>query len=193
MGMGSLMSRQQTTAASIAISAMGDGSFQNALISNVGTLDLEGGLGDFNGDGKLDLIGVSGTQLAWFQGNGDGTFQTPSTYYSVGADTRAIIAADLNGDGKLDLITVQSSPTNTFTVLLGNGDGTFQLGVPDPLGSNLGGGIIGDFNAEGKLDLVLSDEAGTLSTLPLAREWRRYLSKPAFVAERLACRCYGGL
>jgi len=119
------------------------------------------GVGDFNGDGKLDLIGVEGTQLGWLQGNGDGTFQTPSTFYSLGGDTGRIIAADLNGDGRLDVITVQDT-VSTFTVLLGNGDGTFQTGVAYPTGG--GGGVIGDFNADGKLDLALSD-ASTPSTL----------------------------
>ncbi len=140
----------------------GDGTFQNALISNVGTLNTFGGVGDFNGDGKLDLIGVlASNQLGFIQGNGDGTFQTPTTYYSVGANTGRILAADLNGDAKLDLITVQGSPTNTFTVLLGNGDGTFQAQTPSPVGSSLSGGAVGDLNADGKLDLVLSDYANT--------------------------------
>ena len=122
----------------------GDGTFQNALKSNVGTLNTFGGVGDFNGDGKLDLIGVlASNQLAFVQGNGDGTFQTPSTYYSVGANTGRILAADLNGDAKLDLITVQGSPTNTFTVFLGNGDGTFQAQTPYPVGSSLSGGLVG--------------------------------------------------
>jgi FG-GAP-like repeat/FG-GAP repeat len=140
----------------------GDGTFQNPLPSASGTWDNLGGVGDFNGDGKLDLIGVSGTQLIWLQGNGDGTFKTPITYYSVGANTERIIAADLNGDDKLDLITVQDAPTNTFTVMLGNGDGTFQPPVVYPEGTTLSGGVIGDFNADGKLDLVLSNSTDTL-------------------------------
>jgi hypothetical protein len=79
-----------------------------------------GGVGGFSGDGKLDLIGVfANNQLGFIQGNGDGTFRSSSTYYSVGANTEKILAADLNGDGKLDLITVQDLPTNTFTVFLG--------------------------------------------------------------------------
>lgn len=142
----------------------GGGTFQNPVISNVGIVDLEGGVGDFNGDGKLDLIGIEGTQLAWFQGNGDGTFQTPSTYTPIGPDTSTIIAADLNRDGKLDLITVQFTPTNTYTVMLGNGDGTFQAGVVNPIGGSLSEGIIGDFNADGKLDLVLATNSDTVSS-----------------------------
>ena len=88
--------------------------------------------------------------------------QTPSTYYALGADTAVVIADDLNGDGKLDLITVQWSPTNTFTVLLGNGDGTFNLQTPVSVGSSLSGGAIGDINADGKLDLILSNSTNTL-------------------------------
>jgi hypothetical protein len=140
----------------------GDGTFQNPSISSIGNFDVLGGVGDFNGDGKLDLIGVTGTQLAFLQGNGDGTFQTPSTYYSLGSDTQRIIAADLNGDDKLDLITVQNSPTNTFTVFLGNGDGTFKAGVSYPIGSALSGGVIGDLGADGKLDLALFNQTNTI-------------------------------
>jgi hypothetical protein len=140
----------------------GDGTFQSPLISSVGSLDTLGGVGDFNQDGKLDLIGVSGTQLAFLQGNGDGTFKTPSTFYTLGSNTGRIIAADLNGDGKLDLITVQDSPTNSFTVLLGNGNGTFTLLTPNSIGNDLSGGVIGDFSADGKLDLVLSNQTNTI-------------------------------
>jgi FG-GAP-like repeat/Abnormal spindle-like microcephaly-assoc'd, ASPM-SPD-2-Hydin len=151
----------------------GDGTLQNPLVSASATFSAPssdaigaiGGVGDFDGDGKLDLIAVVGTQLSWLRGNGDGTFQSPSTTYSVAANTSRIIAADLNGDGKLDLITVQS-PDPTYTVFLGNGDGTFQPGVAYPSGGiPLSGGVIGDFNSDGKLDFVLSDNSETLLVL----------------------------
>jgi hypothetical protein len=145
----------------------GDGTFQNPVISNIDNLELVGALGDFNGDGKLDFIGIEGSQLGWFEGNGDGTFQTPSTFYPVGANSDAVFAADLNGDGKLDLITVQSSTNGTYTVMLGNGDGTFQSGAVYSLGFPLVDELaVGDFDADGKLDLVLAGgnngSAGTL-------------------------------
>jgi hypothetical protein len=165
----------------------GDGTFQNPVTSDNG-VNLVAGVGDFNGDGKLDLIGVEGTQftqLVWLQGNGDGTFQAPSTYYTLGTDTGRIIAADLNGDGKLDLITVQDAPTNTFTVLLGNGNGTFQLGTPYPIGSSLRGGVIGDFNADGKLDLVLSNPATTPDTLLLPGNGDGTFQSPLVLASGL--------
>jgi len=141
----------------------GDGTFRSPVISNTGSflqnIAFLGGVGDFNRDGKLDLIGISGTQLAFLQGNGDGTFQAPSTFYPVqaGGQNGTIVAADLNGDDKLDLITLQYPPTNTFTVLLGNGDGTFTVQPPYPIsGSINGAAAIGDFYANGKLDLVVS-------------------------------------
>ena len=138
----------------------GDGTFQSPVISNTGSflqnLQFVGGVGDFNRDGKLDLIGISPTQLAFLQGNGDGTFQAPSTFYPVNG---SVNAADLNGDDKLDLITVQYPPTNTVTVLLGNGDGTFtpQPAYPVSISMNSPAAVIGigDFYANGKLDLVV--------------------------------------
>jgi hypothetical protein len=75
----------------------------------------------------------------------------------VGADSDAVFAADLNGDGKVDLITVQSATNGTYTVMLGNGDGTFQAGAVYSLGIRLFSELAtGDFNAGGKLDLVLT-------------------------------------
>lgn len=140
----------------------GDGTFQNPVLSDATSSYSLAAVGDFNGDGKLDLIGFLSTGIAFIQGNGDGTFQTPSTSYTLGPNTDRVIAADLNGDAKLDLIAVQNSPTNTFTVLLGNGDGTFNLQTPVSVGSSLSGGAIGDLNADGKLDLILSDDTNTL-------------------------------
>ena len=145
----------------------GDGTFQNPVISNINNLNLAGAVGDFNGDGKLDFIGIEGLQLGWFKGNGDGTFQPASTFYTVGANSDAVFAADLNGDGKLDLITVQAS-ADTYTVMLGNGDGTFQAGSVYSVGTSLSYELaIGDFNADGKLDLVLAADTNQSGTLLL--------------------------
>ena len=72
-------------------------------------------------------------------GNGDGTFQPAVTYLSGGYYTQTVAVADVNGDGKADILVVNdcTSPTNCFytvgdgsvSVLLGNGDGTFQPAV----------------------------------------------------------------
>jgi len=119
----------------------GDGTF--TLKSQQGIFLAPGyaAIGDFNGDGKLDVAVPDGSQVDVFLGNGDGTFQTYVPYAENCA--QMAVAADLNGDGKLDLAI------GSLCVLLGNGDGTFTLSA------NGGGGIaVGDFNGDGKLDVA---------------------------------------
>ena len=132
----------------------GDGTFDNGLTQTPDPLFYLGGVGDYDADGKLDVIGVN-AQLRWFKGNGDGTFQTPSASYSVDSTVGTLVAADVNGDNKLDVIAARPFGS-VFTLFRGNGDGTFQTGVIFPYG---GGSVVGDFNADGKLDIVGGNEA----------------------------------
>lgn len=67
-----------------------------------------------------------------------------------------MITADVNGDGKLDLLTVMDAGTKSgVSVLLGNGDGSFQAPVPYITGTSTLAAALGDFNADGILDLVV--------------------------------------
>src|SRR5262249_39405570 len=59
----------------------------------------------------------------------------PAVTYSTGANPRAVALGDFNGDGRLDLVTANAG-TNTASVLLGNGNGTFQAAASFPVGSN---------------------------------------------------------
>ena len=117
--------------------------------------------GDFNGDGKPDLV-VSNTgagNVIILLGKGDGTFTVESAP-NTGGVPFAIAVADFNGDGKLDL-AVTNRASSSVNVLLGNGDGTFTL---DPVSPATGGEpvsiVTADFNGDGKADLAV---ANTLS------------------------------
>ena len=117
--------------------------------------------GDFNGDGIADLV-VDGSDntITVLLGNGDGTFTAaPAIDVTTGSGS-TIVAADFNQDGKLDL-AVENSPAGTLTILQGQGDGTFKQGT---VISVVSGGstaitapmVDGDFNGDGKTDLIVS-------------------------------------
>ncbi|MGO4516886.1 beta strand repeat-containing protein [Terriglobus sp. 2YAB30_2] len=124
----------------------GDGTFQGASTTNI-TAQLAG---DFNQDGRTDLFATDGVHL----GQTDGTFVTvpaPSAY------SKAVLVFDFNHDGKLDVFTADN------TLLLGNGDGSFQTAKAIDLATGLenSGSLIfvkyftGDFNGDGKADVGL--------------------------------------
>jgi hypothetical protein len=141
----------------------GDGTFQPHIDYPAPGIGYVMAVGDFNQDGKLDLVysttDVNGEELAFLQGNGNGTFQPPVNTFSPEI-VSAIIAADLNGDGKLDLVgsTYQSGDVLAGAwVWLGNGDGTFQSPASYDGGNWSADLAAQDFNADNKLDVVLAN------------------------------------
>jgi hypothetical protein len=75
-------------------------------------------VGDFNGDGKPDLVGLAGGNMALLLGNGDGTFRTMDISYDLGGTM--VVVADFNGDGKPDLAIIGFDAS--FSIWLGNGN-----------------------------------------------------------------------
>ena len=129
----------------------GDGTFQAPIITFGPSSATAAALGDFNGDGKVDLaVGSSFGGVTILLGNGDGTFRQP---IFVSSDPVAdLAAADLTGNGLSDLV-VNSRQTLQTTIFIAKGDGTLQAGPRYP---STGGGdvVLTDFNSDGRIDMV---------------------------------------
>jgi len=165
----------------------GDGTFQPQTVMTLGSgfIGTEAIVtGDFNGDGKLDLVvSTVGTaadqpwQVLVLLGNGDGTFQPPSSFATSGFFIYSIAVADFNGDGQLDLAVVSDAQDINDTtpgvtsILLGNGDGTFQPPVSDTIGYRGRSVAAADVNGDGVLDLLVGTLCGIDSQCQFQTEW----------------------
>jgi hypothetical protein len=158
----------------------GDGAFNQAPIRGNGSVTTAymPAVGDFNGDGKLDLAvtgaGVTGPQdneVTILLGNGDGTFTLANnSTFPTGKAPQAIAVADLNGDGKLDLVIANYGDA-TLTILLGNGDGTFApaSGSPIAVGNAPYAVAVADLNGDGKLDIAVANNGDGAVTVLLGK------------------------
>jgi Bacterial Ig-like domain (group 3)/FG-GAP-like repeat len=117
--------------------------------------------GDFNGDGKLDIAVPNDETYAKagqiLLGNGDGTFSPGVSLSSV--DPSAVVVGDFNRDGFQDVAIVNTGSIGSVDVYLGKGDGTFQVVKKYAVSytSDYRFIAIGDFNRDGKQDLVITD------------------------------------
>jgi Bacterial Ig-like domain (group 3)/FG-GAP-like repeat len=140
-------------------------------------------VGDVNGDGKPDLVVANnclsltacntGGGVTVLLGNGDGTFQPGTIFYSGGQSAESVAIADMNHDGHPDLIVINEahlggSGPGVVGILLGNGDGTFQPVVGYTVGNQLSQALaVGDLNADGNPDVVVvgDEDPGSVSVL----------------------------
>jgi hypothetical protein len=88
-------------------------------------------------------------------GNGDGTFQA-AMRSGLNYDPNSLAIGDFNGDHIPDVVAAGSSNfVGTVSVLLGNGDGTFQAPIDITVPSDFVSGVaVGDFDRDGRLDVV---------------------------------------
>ncbi len=133
--------------------------------SSVGGNPAAIAVGDFNSDGKMDVVTANqgSNDISLLLGNGNGTFQQPMNFV-VGKSPEAILAVDLNGDGKLDLVTANKSD-NTVSVLINMGFGFFRPARSFPAGTGPVALAYGDFNGDHHVDLAVADNGSSTVTL----------------------------
>ncbi|MGA9632451.1 MAG: FG-GAP-like repeat-containing protein, partial [Candidatus Acidiferrales bacterium] len=150
--------------------ADGDGTFQPKTDIPTGRAPVSvvsANFHDLNGvSGAVDLAvaNQADNTISIFQGNGDGTFKAPTLIaLPAGFEPTSLAVADLNGDGHQDLV-VADQGNNSFSVLLGNGDGTFQTRKDYATGTAPVFVALGDFNEDGALDIATANNtANTVS------------------------------
>jgi hypothetical protein len=135
----------------------GNGTFHKPLITTPGFSGSFVAPGDFNGDGKVDLVLVdnpfAANKVMVLQGNGDGTFGKPLIIkLQSSLEGATPVVGGFFGDGKLSIAI--ASGVGQVTVLRGEGDGTFQVPVNYVTSGQISALVAADFNGDGKLDLA---------------------------------------
>jgi trimeric autotransporter adhesin len=154
----------------------GDGTFTNAnggFGIGAGTVTSDSiAVGDFNGDGKLDLVEACTSlneqpcNLLLIQyGNGDGTF-TSSFYPLAFLGSQSMVVGDFNGDGKPDL-AVTNSGANGVNVFLNSESGFSAMAASPATGDSPTSVAAADFNGDGKLDLAVTNSGSNNVTILL--------------------------
>ncbi len=128
-------------------------------------------VGDFNGDGRLDVAvaNQSSGDVSLLLGDGQGRLRpaTGSAFATGGFRPVSLAAGDFNGDGRLD-VAVANQSSGDVSLLLGDGHGGLRPAPGSPFAT---GGFhpvslrAADLNGDGRLDVVAANLSGEVSVL----------------------------
>jgi hypothetical protein len=155
---------------SVVLVGNGNGTFQGPPASVLGGGGSAMLTADVNADGIADVLTVdTAGNLVAALGRGNGRFSVTSRTAGTG---QLLVTGDFNGDGKLDALMIfpgavdfhgNTLSTASLYFYGGNGDGTFQNATPQNLTITPAlTPLVGDFNGDNKLDLILPYEAGNV-------------------------------
>jgi len=151
----------------------GDGTFSPARTypiagaHSIGIIPFALASGDFNRDGKPDLVSGGALSVTILLGNGNGGFNAAASYF-VGFDIACVNVADVNGDGIPDIVASGTGTLN-LKVLLGNGDGTFKPGESlSSLGIAPQCFSLADLNGDHKVDIAVVNSSSLYGVGDLA-------------------------